>query len=166
MFRSPVCTLIFALTLGLASSYVLDDIYSGKEAFEENETKEIENEKRDNIPDLNGSWSSNDLDDGMAEDLPQTIIDEAKNLAEEGSCSKIYVQPRNRVEEEKGAQKKLYQSFQHGERSIMSDEKWLKVKKSEKCATCVLNNLCRGMSAGTLTAIEHRIDITCVSTYK
>ena len=76
MFRSPVWQLMFALALGLASSYVLDDIYSGKEAFEENETKEMENEERDDIPELNGSWSSDELDDGMA-DLPQTIIDEA-----------------------------------------------------------------------------------------
>ena len=153
MFRSPVCSLIFALTLGLASSYVLDDIYSGKEAFEENETKEVENEKRDDIPDLNGSWSSDEWDNVMAEDLPQSIIDKAKNLVK-GSCSKIYVQPRNRVEEEKGAQKKFYQSFQHGEKSIMSDEKWMKAKKSEKCTTCVLNELCRGMSAETLQQLN------------
>ena len=153
MFRSPVCSLIFALTLGLASSYVFDDIYSGKEAFEENETKEVENEKRDDIPDLNGNWSSDELDDVMAEDLPQSIIDKAKNLAK-GSCSKIYVQPRNKVEEEKGAQKKFYQSFQHGEKSIMSDEKWMKAKKSEKCTTCVLNELCRGMSAETLQQLN------------
>lgn len=153
MFRSPVCSLIFALTLGLASSYVLDDIYSGKEAFEENETKEVENEKRDDIPDMNGSWSSDELDNVMAEDLPQSIIDKAKNLAK-GSCSKIYVQPRNRVEEEKGAQKKFYQSFQHGEKSIMSDEKWMKAKKSEQCTTCVLNELCRGMSAETLQQLN------------
>ena len=153
MFRSPVCTLIFALTLGLASSYVLDDIYSGKEAFEENETKEVENEKRDEIPDLNGSWSSDELDDVMVEDLPQSIIDKAKNLAND-KCSKVYVQPRNRVEEEKGAQKKFYQSFQHGEKSIMTDEKWMKAKKSEKCTTCVLNELCRGMSAKTLQQLN------------
>ena len=153
MFRSPVCSLIFALTLGLASSYVLDDIYSSKEEFEENETKEVENEKRDDIPDLNGSWSSDELDDVMAEDLPQSIIDKAKNLAK-GSCSKVYVKPRNRVEEEKGAQKKFYQSFQHGEKSIMSDEKWMKAKKSEKCTTCVLNELCRGMSAETLQQLN------------
>ena len=153
MFRSPVCTLIFALTLGLASSYVLDDIYSGKEAFEENETKEVENEKRDEIPDLNGSWSSDELDDVMVEDLPQSIIDKAKNLAND-KCSKVYVQPRNRVEEEKGAQKKFYQSFQHGEKSIMTDEKWMKAKKSEKCTTCVLNELCRGMSAETLQQLN------------
>ena len=153
MFRSPVCSLIFALTLGLASSYVLDDVYSGKEAFEENETKEVENEKRDEIPDLNGSWSSDELDDVMVEDLPQSIIDKAKNLAN-SECSKVYVQPRNRVEEEKGAQKKFYQSFQHGEKSIMTDEKWMKAKKSEKCTTCVLNELCRGMSAESLQQLN------------
>ena len=153
MFRSPVCSLIFALTLGLASSYVLDDIYSGKEAFEENETKEVENEKRDEIPDLNGSWSSDELDDAMVEDLPQSIIDKAKKLAN-GACSKVYVQPRNRVEEEKGAQKKFYQSFQHGEKSIMTDEEWMKAKKSEKCTTCVLNELCRRMSAETLQQLN------------
>lgn len=153
MFRSPVCSVIFALTLGLASSYVLDDIYSGKEAFEENETKEVENEKRDEIPDLNGSWSSDELDDAMVEDLPQSIIDKAKKLAN-GACSKVYVQPRNRVEEEKGAQKKFYQSFQHGEKSIMTDEKWMKAKKSEKCTTCVLNELCRRMSAETLQQLN------------
>ena len=153
MFRSPVCSVIFALTLGLASSYVLDDIYSGKEAFEENETKEVENEKRDEIPDLNGSWSSDELDDAMVEDLPQSIIDKAKKLAN-GPCSKVYVQPRNRVEEEKGAQKKFYQSFQHGEKSIMTDEKWMKAKKSEKCTTCVLNELCRRMSAETLQQLN------------
>lgn len=153
MFRSPVCSLIFALTLGLASSYVLDDVYSGKEAFEENETKEVENEKRDEIPDLNGSWSSDELDDVMVEDLPQSIIDKAKNLAN-SKCSKVYVQPRNRVEEEKGAQKKFYQSFQHGEKSIMTDEKWMKAKKSEKCTTCVLNELCRGMSAESLQQLN------------
>ena len=153
MFRSPVCSLIFALTLGLASSYVLDDVYSGKEAFEENETKEMENEKRDEIPDLNGSWSSDELDDVMVEDLPQSIIDKAKNLAN-SKCSKVYVQPRNRVEEEKGAQKKFYQSFQHGEKSIMTDEKWMKAKKSEKCTTCVLNELCRGMSAESLQQLN------------
>ena len=153
MFRSPVCSLIFALTLGLASSYVLDDIYSGKEEFEENETKEVESEKRDDIPDLNGSWSSDELDDVMVEDLPQSIIDKAKNLAN-GKCSKVYVQPRNRVEEEKGAQKKFYQSFQHGEKSIMTDEKWMKAKKSEKCTTCVLNELCRRMSAETLQQLN------------
>lgn len=153
MFRSPVCPLIFALILGLASSYVLDDIYSGKEVFEENETKEVENEKRDDIPDLNGSWSSDELDDAMVEDLPQSIIDKAKNLAND-KCSKVYVQPRNRVEEEKGAQKKFYQSFQHGEKSIMTDQKWMKAKKSEKCTTCVLNELCRGMSAETLQQLN------------
>lgn len=153
MFRSPVCSLIFALTLGLASSYVLDDIYSGKEAFEDNETKEVENEERDEIPDLNGSWSSDELDDAMVEDLPQSIIDKAKKLAN-GACSKVYVQPRNRVEEEKGAQKKFYQSFQHGEKSIMTDEKWMKAKKSEKCTTCVLNELCRRMSAETLQQLN------------
>lgn len=153
MFRSPVCSLIFALTLGLASSYVLDDIYSGKETFEENETKEVENENRDEIPDLNGSWSSDELHDVMVEDLPQSIIDKAKNLAN-GKCSKVYVQPRNRVEEEKGAQKKFYQSFQHGEKSIMTDEKWMKAKKSEKCTTCVLNELCRRMSAETLQQLN------------
>lgn len=153
MFRSPVCSLIFALTLGLASSYVLDDIYSSKEEFEENETKEVENEKRDEIPDLNGSWSSDELDDAMVEDLPQSIIDKAKKLAN-GACSKVYVQPRNRVEEEKGAQKKFYQSFQHGEKSIMTDEKWMKAKKSEKCTTCVLNELCRRMSAETLQQLN------------
>ena len=159
MFRSPVCSLIFALTLGLASSYVLDDIYSGKEALEENETKEVENEKRDDIPDLNGSWSSDELDDVMVEDLPQSIIDKAKNLAN-GKCSKVYVQPRNRVEEKKGAQKKFYQSFQHGEKSSMSDEKWLKVKKSEQCTTCVLNKLCHEMSAETLKQLNIESTLT------
>lgn len=159
MFRSPVCSLIFALTLGLASSYVLDDIYSGKDEFEENETKEVENEKRDDFPDLNGSWSSDELDDVMVKDLPQSIIDKAKNLAN-GECSKVYVQPRNRVEEEKGAQKKFYQSFQHGEKSIMSDEKWMKAKKSEKCTTCVLNELCRGMSAETLQQLNIESTLT------
>ena len=159
MFRSPVCSLIFALTLGLASSYVLDDIYSSKEEFEENETKEVENEKRDHIPDLNGSWSSDELDDVMVEDLPQSIIDKAKNLAK-GNCSKVYVQPRNRVEEKKGAQKKFYQSFQHGEKSSMSDEKWLKVKKSEQCTTCVLNKLCHEMSAETLKQLNIESTLT------
>ena len=159
MFRSPVCSLIFALTLGLASSYVLDDIYSSKEEFEENETKEVENEKRDDIPDLNGSWSSDELDDVMVEDLPQSIIDKAKNLAN-GKCSKVYVQPRNRVEEKKGAQKKFYQSFQHGEKSSMSDEKWLKVKKSEQCTTCVLNKLCNEMSAETLKQLNIESTLT------
>ena len=159
MFRSPVCSLIFALTLGLASSYVLDDIYSSQEEFEENETKEVENEKRDDIPDLNGSWSSDELDDVMVEDLPQSIIDKAKNLAK-GNCSKVYVQPRNRVEEKKGAQKKFYQSFQHGEKSSMSDEKWLKVKKSEQCTTCVLNKLCHEMSAETLKQLNIESTLT------
>ena len=159
MFRSPVCSLIFALTLGLASSYVLDDIYSSKEEFEENETKAVENEKRDDIPDLNGSWSSDELDDVMVEDLPQSIIDKAKNLAK-GKCSKVYVQPRNRVEEKKGAQKKFYQSFQHGEKSSMSDEKWLKVKKSEQCTTCVLNKLCHEMSAETLKQLNIESTLT------
>ena len=159
MFRSPVCSLIFALTLGLASSYVLDDIYSSKEEFEENETKEVENEKRDDIPDLNGSWSSDELDDVMVEDLPQSIIDKAKNLAK-GKCSKVYVQPRNRVEEKNGAQKKFYQSFQHGEKSSMSDEKWLKVKKSEQCTTCVLNKLCHEMSAETLKQLNIESTLT------
>lgn len=159
MFRSPVCSLILALTLGLASSYVLDDIFSGKDEFEESETKEVENEKRDDLPDLNGSWSSDELDDVMVEDLPQSIIDKAKNLAK-GECSKVYVQPRNRVEEEKGAQKKFYQSFQHGEKSIMSDEKWMKAKKSEKCTTCVLNELCRGMSAETLQQLNIESTLT------
>lgn len=159
MFRSPVCSLIFALTLGLASSYVLDDIYSSQEEFEENETKEVENEKRDEIPDLNGSWSSDELDDVMVEDLPQSIIDKAKNLAN-GKCSKVYVQPRNRVEEKKGAQKKFYQSFQHGEKSSMSDEKWLKVKKSEQCTTCVLNKLCHEMSAETLKQLNIESTLT------
>lgn len=159
MFRSPVCSLIFALTLGLASSYVLDDIYSSKEEFEENETKEVENEKRGDIPDLNGSWSSDELDDVMVEDLPQSIIDKAKNLAK-GNCSKVYVQPRNRVEEKKGAQKKFYQSFQHGEKSSMSDEKWLKVKKSEQCTTCVLNKLCHEMSAETLKQLNIESTLT------
>ena len=159
MFRSPVCSLIFALTLGLASSYVLDDIYSSQEEFEENETKEVENEKRDEIPDLNGSWSSDELDDVMVEDLPQSIIDKAKNLAK-GKCSKVYVQPRNRVEEKKGAQKKFYQSFQHGEKSSMSDEKWLKVKKSEQCTTCVLNKLCHEMSAETLKQLNIESTLT------
>ena len=159
MFRSPVCSLIFALTLGLASSYVLDDIYSSQEEFEENETKEVENEKRDEIPDLNGSWSSDELDDVMVEDLPQSIIDKAKNLAK-GNCSKVYVQPRNRVEEKKGAQKKFYQSFQHGEKSSMSDEKWLKVKKSEQCTTCVLNKLCHEMSAETLKQLNIESTLT------
>ena len=159
MFRSPVCSLIFALTLGLASSYVLDDIYSSKEEFEENETKEVENEKRGDIPDLNGSWSSDELDDVMVEDLPQSIIDKAKNLAN-GKCSKVYVQPRNRVEEKKGAQKKFYQSFQHGEKSSMSDEKWLKVKKSEQCTTCVLNKLCHEMSAETLKQLNIESTLT------
>ena len=153
MFRSPVCPLIFALTLGLASSYVLDDLHSDKEEFEENETKEVENEKRDDIPDLNGSWSSDELDDVVVEDLPQSIIDKAKKLAK-GNCSKVYVQPRNSVEEKKGAQKKFYQSFQHGEKSSMSDEKWLKVKKSEQCTTCVLNKLCHEMSAETLQQLN------------
>ena len=159
MFRSPVCSLIFALTLGLASSYVLDDIYSSKEEFEENETKAVENEKRDDIPDLNGSWSSDELDDVMVEDLPQSIIDKAKNLAN-GKCSKVYVQPRNRVEEKKGAQKKFYQSFQHGEKLSMSDEKWLKVKKSEQCTTCVLNKLCHEMSAETLKQLNIESTLT------
>ena len=159
MFRSPVCSLIFALTLGLASSYVLDDIYSSKEEFEENETKEVENEKRDDIPDLNGSWSSDELDDVIVEDLPQSIIDKAKNLAN-GKCSKVYVQPRNRVEEKKGAQKKFYQSFQHGEKSSMSDKKWLKVKKSEQCTTCVLNKLCHEMSAETLKQLNIESTLT------
>ena len=159
MFRSPVCSLIFALTLGLASSYVLDDIYSSQEEFEENETKEVENEKRDEIPDLNGSWSSDELDDVMVEDLPQSIIDKAKNLAK-GNCSKVYVQPRNRVEEKKGAQKKFYQSFQHGEKRSMSDEKWLKVKKSEQCTTCVLNKLCHEMSAETLKQLNIESTLT------
>ena len=159
MFRSPVCSLIFALPLGLASSYVLDDIYSSKEEFEENETKEVENEKRGDIPDLNGSWSSDELDDVMVEDLPQSIIDKAKNLAK-GNCSKVYVQPRNRVEEKKGAQKKFYQSFQHGEKSSMSDEKWLKVKKSEQCTTCVLNKLCHEMSAETLKQLNIESTLT------
>lgn len=57
-------------------------------------------------------------------------------------CKKHHVPPKK----VKGALRKNYQAFQRGEKKFISNEKWQKAKKSEMCATCVLDGLCKNAS--------------------
>lgn len=78
-------------------------------------------------------------------DVPLLLtINAAKKLAQ-GKCN-LTVPSRNRKKERKSALRKDYQAYQHGVKDFISDKKWLDAKRSEKCTSCVLDELCKDLS--------------------
>ena len=157
--RSLVCQLVVLLSLGMAFSNLPDH----KGSVEDMETAEPEVVTLDEIAALD-EISDDNLSEEDDDDFGETdnkklagdpvaainippfrkrqILSEARRLA--NIIGKyIYVRQRSRKRERQRAMKKYYQAFVHGGKSFISDADWLTAKKSERCSTCLLYELCK-----------------------
>ena len=173
--RSLVCQLVVLLSLGMAFSNLPDH----KGSVEDMETAEPEVVTLDKIAALDeisdDNLSEEDDDDfgetdnkKLAEDpvaarnIPpfrkRQILSEARRLANIIG-NNIYVRPRNRKRERQTAMRKYYQAFVHGGKSFISDADWLTAKRSERCSTCLLNELCKQRRIQRLLNINGRLPL-------
>ena len=164
-----VCQLVLVLlSLGTASSNINDDAYSHTGSIEGMESDVMLDEiaALDEISDDNLSGEVDDeitnFDENevqgladIAQSVKRKILRQAKRLVV--SCKKPKVQLRNRKQERQTALRKYYQAFVHGGKSFISDAKWLKNRKSEKCSACLLNKLCKRTRIQGLLNIDAKL---------
>ena len=86
------------------------------------------------------------------------ILSEARRLANIIGKN-IYVRPMNRKRERQTAMRKYYQAFVHGGKSFISDADWLTAKRSERCSTSLLNELCKQRRIQRLLNINGRLPL-------
>ena len=174
--RSLVCQLVVLLSLGIAFSKNLPD---HKGSVEDMETAEPEIGTLDEIAALD-EISDDNLSEEDDDDFGETdnkklagdpvaainippfrkrqILSEARRLA--NIIGKyIYVRPWSRKRERQTAMRKYYQAFVHGGRSFISDADWLTAKKSERCSTCLLYELCKQRRLQRLLNINGRLPL-------
>ena len=174
--RSLVCQLVVLLSLGIAFSKNLPD---HKGSVEDMETAEPEIGTLDEIAALD-EISDDNLSEEDDDDFGETdnkklagdpvaainippfrkrqILSEARRLA--NIIGKyIYVRPRSRKWERQTAMRKYYQAFVHGGKSFISDADWLTAKKSERCSTCLLYELCKQRRIQGLLNINGRLPL-------
>ena len=174
--RSLVCQLVVLLSLGMAFSKNLPD---HKGSVEDMETAEPEIGTLDEIAALD-EISDDNLSEEDDDDFGETdnkklagdpvaainippfrkrqILSEARRLA--NIIGKyIYVRPWSRKRERQTAMRKYYQAFVHGGRSFISDADWLTAKKSERCSTCLLYELCKQRRLQRLLNINGRLPL-------
>ena len=174
--RSLVCQLVVLLSLGIAFSKNLPD---HKGSVEDMETAEPEIGTLDEIAALD-EISDDNLSEEDDDDFGETdnkklagdpvaainippfrkrqILSEARRLA--NIIGKyIYVRPRSRKWERQTAMRKYYQAFVHGGKSFISDADWLTAKKSERCSTCLLYELCKQRRLQRLLNINGRLPL-------
>ena len=173
--RSLVCQLVVLLSLGMAFSNLPDH----KGSVEDMETAEPEVVTLDEIAALD-EISDDNLSEEDDDDFGETdnkklagdpvaainippfrkrqILSEARRLA--NIIGKyIYVRPRSRKWERLTAMRKYYQAFVHGGKSFISDADWLTAKKSERCSTCLLYELCKQRRIQRLLNINGRLPL-------
>ena len=174
--RSLVCQLVVLLSLGIAFSKNLPD---HKGSVEDMETAEPEIGTLDEIAALD-EISDDNLSEEDDDDFGETdnkklagdpvaainippfrkrqILSEARRLA--NIIGKyIYVRPWSRKRERQTAMRKYYQAFVHGGKSFISDADWLTAKKSERCSTCLLYELCKQRRIQRLLNINGRLPL-------
>lgn len=141
-----ICSLILCLALGMASTYIIEDSYQDKTTMEDMERAQIEKLARNMLKqeeeDITHLAKEEELDlhEDIQEDAHSFLEEVAKNLTAE--CKRLHVRKISHKEEKLEACKKYYQAYQHGDKSIASDEKLHEAQKSEKCSACVLEKLC------------------------
>ena len=173
--RSLVSQLVVLLSLGMAFSNLPDH----KGSVEDMKTSEPEIGTLDDIAALD-EISDDNLSEEDDDDLGETdneklaedplaarnispsrkrqILSEARRLAN-FVCKNIYVRPMNRKRERQTAMRKYYQAFVHGGKSFVSDADWLTAKRSERCSTCLLNELCKQRRIQRLLNINGRLPL-------
>lgn len=149
MAKCFLVSLLFLLVMDLASPNVADEKNSvaekmmNKITYQDVHDKNVDKKSLDEV---------STLDKGLDKSFPTfnndvpllLTISTAKKLAQ-GKCN-LTVPSRNRKKERKSALRKDYQAYQHGVKDFISDKKWLDAKRSEKCTSCVLDELCKDLS--------------------
>ena len=173
--RSLVCQLVVLLSLGMASSNLPDH----KGSVEDMETAEPEIGTLDEIAALDEISDDNlseEDDDDFGKTDNKTLAEvpvAARNIPPSKKCQilsearllaniigkNIYVRPMNRKRERQTAMRKYYQAFVHGGKSFVSDADWLTAKRSERCSTCLLNELCKQRRIQRLLNINGRLPL-------
>ena len=172
---SLVCQLVVLLSLAMASSKLPDH----KGSVEDMETAEPEIGTLDEIAALDEISDDNlseEDDDDFGETDNKTLAEvtvAARNIPPYKKCQivsearrlaniigkNIYVRPRNRKRERQTAMRKYYQAFVHGGKSFISDADWLTAKRSERCSTCLFNELCKQRRIQRLLNINGRLPL-------
>ena len=172
---SLVCQLVVLLNLGMASCNLPDH----KGSVEDLETAEPEIGTLDEIAALDEISDDNlseEEDDDFGETDNKTLAEvpvAARNIPPSKKCQilsearrlaniigkNIYVRPMNRKRERQTAMRKYYQAFVHGGKSFISDADWLTAKRSERCSTCLLNELCKRRRIQRLLNINGRLPL-------
>ena len=142
-----ICSLILCVALGMASTYIIEDSHQDKTTMEDIERAQIEKLARKMLKQedkdttrLHKEEPDVDEEDITQEDASSFIEELAKNLTVE--CKLLPVPTKSKKKEKQAACLKNYQIYQHGDKSIISDQKWFESKKSEICSACVLERLC------------------------
>ena len=109
-----------------------------------------------------GETDNKKLAEDPARNIPPSrkrqILSEARRLANIIG-NNIYVRPRSRKRERQTAMRKYYQAFVHGGKSFISDADWLTAKRSERCRTCLLYELCKQRRIQRLLNINGRLPL-------
>ena len=141
-----ICSLILCLVLDMASTYIIEDSYQDKTTMEDMERAQLEklasNMLKQEEKDTTHLAKEKELHlhEDIQEDAHSFLEEVAKNLTIE--CNTTHVKKISHEKEKLEACKKHYQAYQHGDKSIASDEKLNEAMKSEKCSACVLEKMC------------------------
>ena len=137
--------LVVVLSLGLTTSYKIDDPFPSEW---EKDTIEDMADEMDRLDKLNHEKKDEEQAKRVAPPGPGNSFFEDRAAEYVNDCmletdDKI---PEKEIAEKKEAflraLRKHYQILQHGKGSIASDESWLAARRSEVCGACVLKKLC------------------------
>ena len=173
--RSLVCQLVVLLSLGMAFSNLPDlkgsveDIKTAEpEIGTLGEIAALDEISDDNLSEEDDDDFGETDNEKLAEDplaaryisppRKRQILSEARRLANIIGKN-IYVRPMNRKRERQTAMRKYYQAFVHGGKSFISDADWLTAKRSERCSTCLLYELCKRRHIQLLLNINGRLPL-------
>ena len=136
--------LVVVLSLGLTTSYKIDDPFPSEW---EKDTVEDMSDEMNRLDEL----THKKKDEEQAKRVAPSSLDsflESKwmEIIEDCKLETVTKIPEKEIAEKKEAflraLKKDYQILQHGKGSIASDESWLEARRSELCGACVLEKLC------------------------
>ena len=137
--------LVVVLSLGLTTSYKIDDPFPSEW---EKDTIEDMADEMDRLDKLNHEKKDEEQAKRVAPSGPgdSSLLDKAAEYVDNCTLETEYEIPEKEIAEKKEAflkaLRKNYQILQHGKGSIASDESWLSAKRSEVCGACVLKKLC------------------------
>ena len=137
--------LVVVLSLGLTTSYKIDDPFPSE--WEKDTIEDMANEM-DRLDKLNHEKKDEEQAKRVTSQDPgdSFLEDEAAEYVDDCLLETEYKIPEKEIAERKEAflkaLRKNYQILQHGKGSIVDDKLWLAAKRSEVCGACVLEKLC------------------------